>query len=381
MKAFYIVSEPTCLEPGSGAHQHIQMGIQELGNYFEMRLVSPCKVVGKKTDLKSAAKNRTQATDKNKFRGLLRDCKRLVINTYKSYALLKRLKKKSPRFVYFRANYLDPLPIIAKLLKVPCFVESNGVQFKAQRQYYRSYFEPIAGWIEKRIYTCATYVFFVGSYGDYWGLKRNNWEDVENGVEQSFLSHFPIPRVSHQNRLSMVFVGSLMAHHDPDVLVNGVRIFADSSECELHLVGTKLDSVATKLGDKLRVVSHGFLDRAALANVLKSVDVGIVSGAPQYQSQMKLFDYGAARLAVVAPATHHLVRWHEGSLDFFVPKDAESLASVLVSLSENRDRLAQSGNRLHDKVRELYAWDKVFAKKANVIKREMKRIDTNSHSH
>ncbi|WP_417746068.1 glycosyltransferase [Rosistilla oblonga] len=379
MKGIYLVSEMSCLYPGSGASQHIRTGFDQLSKHFDMEALFPeaaPKPSSNATAVSSDRQRNANVLDRSRLRGGLRDGKHFLGQLRYSTSIIREVQRKAPDFVYYRAAFLDPLPIFLRARGIPCIIEANGLQFEARRKYYRS---PLECWnrhCEHRTYRLASHVFFVGSYGDYWKLPEQNWTNVENGVETEFLDRFQFPRPPRSGPLRIAFVGSLMQHHRPDVLVAAVSEFADSHKAELHLIGSKLQPVADALRGKLRVIEHGFLDRDALAAVLRDLDVGLVSGVPKYQSQMKLFDYGAARMAVVAPQTHHLQGWHGDLLSFFPPGDASGMAATLSQLAGDRERVALLGNRLHERIRERFTWDRIFAHKANVISSLIARPDS-----
>ena len=167
---------------------------------------------------------------------------------------------------------------------------------------------------------------------------------------------------------TLAFVGSLMPHHRPDVLIEALEVFSVWRNVELHLIGSKLSSVVDALQSVLEVTNHGFFERKQLGCILETLDIGLIAGVVEYQSLMKLFDYGSTRIAVVAPDTHHLKSWYPEELQFFNSGDANALVRALVLLDRDRDRMSALGNSLHERILGSFTWDRVFASKANVIK-------------
>lgn len=183
LKAVYVVAEESCIHPGSGAYQHIHIGIEELQKHFGVYPIFPA--------LKSTA-NFSKSKDESNgltikastLAGGFRDLKQLGIRSAVAWKNLKQIYSVAPDFVYFRACFLDPLPLLLRFAGIPCFVEANGLQFEGRKKYYKSCLSPLNRMLEKWIYRLATHVFFVGSYGAYWKLPCTRWTNVENGIEQ-----------------------------------------------------------------------------------------------------------------------------------------------------------------------------------------------------
>ena len=375
LKVGYVVAEKACLAPGSGACQHIRVGMEQLGKQFAVTLLTPEGEMAEGEGARQTSEpTKSREADSSLVRGFLRDVVCLLRRSRQALRTCLAVRKQGFDFVYYRACFLDPFPFFCRVAGIPCFIEANGLQFESRRKYYRSPLESWNRWFERLSYRVASHVFFVGSYGDYWNLPGDNWSNVENGVESEFLDHFKEVKSPTDGPVRLAFVGSLMRHHRPDVLVDAVKQFAAQHEAEIHLIGSKLEPVEAALRDEVPVVSHGFLKRSALAEVLAGMDVGLISGAPEYQSQMKLFDYGAARLAVVAPDTAHLKAWHGDVLAFFPKGDAAAMAERLEELVTDPQSRVRLGSALHDRIRERFTWERVFDAKVRIIRAELEAM-------
>lgn len=368
-KGGYVVTEEGCLTPGSGAFQHIRVGQEELGKHFSIKLLAPkIETKSEKSPGDGVGLTKVTKVDFSLFRGILRDILHLGRQTRRAFSTWHEIRKQDFDFIYYRACFLGPLPFLCRISRIPCFIEANGLQFESRKKYYHSPLESLNRLFERLTYRSASHVFFVGRYGDYWNLPGTNWSNVENGVEGEFLDHFKVVKPPSYYPVRLVFLGSLMQHHRPDILINAIKQFSRRHRIEVHLIGSKLGTLETELREECLVVRHGFLDRKELANVLKNMDIGLIPGAPEYQSQMKLFDYGAARLAVIAPDTHHLTSWHGDVLSFFPKGDASVMAEKLEELTIDFRLRAFLGNSLHDRIRERFTWERIFELKVNIIR-------------
>ncbi|WP_121967711.1 glycosyltransferase [Leptolyngbya sp. BC1307] len=303
--------------------------------------------------------------------GSFRDLKAFTISIAKALILLREILREDVDFVYVRAAFLDPLPFFLYILKIPCFIEANGLQFEGRQKYYSSLLVPVNRWIERLTYSIAQHVFFVGSYGDYWQLKSKNWSNVENGVESDFLKSFSECEKVFSGKVHIALIARLMAHHQPQLLIDSIKELDPTTRSKLclHLIGSGLETIRDELHTCMDVVDHGFLNRDELAENLKQIHVGLIPGVPKYQSQMKLFDYGAAKCVVLVPKVHNFQRWfNESEIEFFEPEDAKSLSRTITDLANDPSRFIQKGDRLHQRIAQDFTWDKIFAAKAKIIK-------------
>jgi glycosyltransferase involved in cell wall biosynthesis len=105
---------------------------------------------------------------------------------------------------------------------------------------------------------------------------------------------------------------------------------------------------AAELGVADRVVALGTRLHEEMPGILTAFDVAVLAGSPPYASPLKLYEYLAAGLPVVAPAQENLrevLRDRENAL-LFAPGDAGALAGALVELRRDaalRERLGAQG--------------------------------------
>lgn len=111
---------------------------------------------------------------------------------------------------------------------------------------------------------------------------------------------------------------------------------------------------AAALGVAGRVVALGARPHAEMPSVLAAFDVAVLAGSTPYASPLKLYEYLAAGLAVVAPDQENLrevLRDRENAL-LFAPGDAAALAAALAELQRDAPLRARLGGRARDTVLE-----------------------------
>lgn len=372
-RGIYVVMEPGSMNSTTGAYRHIRIGIRELSHHFEMDTCLPDATpeVGKTRPSTVATPVRQSGWRQSRFIGTLRDIKLLTTTSRRALTCFRKIRRLRPDFCYCRASFLDPLPLLLKWSGTcRVFIESNGLQWENRAGHSRSWLEPAHRLFEKTTYAAADHVFFVGTYGDHWRLQSKNWSNVENGVERDFLDTFSDTTRSPETKVNLCFIACLTKHHQGSLLAVALRSLpkAFRDRLVLHLIGTGFTNLKDELDGVVSIVDHGFLSRRQLVDVMKTMSVGIITGAPAYSSLMKLFDYGAAKLLAVVPETHNLNAWFSpDEVLFFEPGNSASLAARLIAVL-TEDDIAQRGEKLYRRVAQDFTWESVFARKASVIR-------------
>ena len=159
-----------------------------------------------------------------------------------------------------------------------------------------------------------------------------------------------------------------MRHQRLDILVDCFNDFNYKYLIRVNLIGTGLEKVQKKLIQKnINVVNHGFVERSKIINLVSNFDIAVIPGSPQYQSSMKLFDYGAAGCAVLAPKTYNLNYWFSDEL-FFFDGTAYDLQNKLIKLISNRVLIQKYSSKLNDKIKSRFTWTQIFNYKSKIIK-------------
>jgi glycosyltransferase involved in cell wall biosynthesis len=118
-----------------------------------------------------------------------------------------------------------------------------------------------------------------------------------------------------------------------------------------------------------RVTLTGGLPPAAVPAHVAALDVGVLAGSPWYSSPIKLFEYGAAGLAVVAPRVpaveEVLADGSEGIL--VAPEDAPALAAAVLSLVADESRRRALGERYHARVCAEFTWARVASRVTDLL--------------
>jgi glycosyltransferase involved in cell wall biosynthesis len=367
-RGIYLIQEDGCLYSQSGAYQHIKMGITHLSQSFEIITLLKNKsiVIEERISSHQQALGVTNLKKGSTIKGSIKDLLLLLNVIFSIPKLYKAVKEHKPDFIYERASYLNFAGlIVSKLIKTPHFYEANGLQFKSKRKYYNSIFTNIIKLVEKWQYKKSSHTFFVGTYGNYWKLTSNNWTNVENGIERELTSIETSNKIQDGN-VHLVFLGSLMSHHRPDIL-KGALLKLKGKKTHMHLVGSKLDKLHQELlNNGIKVSNHGFIKRNRVSQLISQFHIGIIAGSPEYNSNMKLFDYALAKCCILAADVDVLTSSFKREL-FFFNRTVEDMAIKLEYLIENADIRTQYGESIYNKVVSEYTWDLIFNQKIKII--------------
>ncbi|WNJ16407.1 glycosyltransferase family 4 protein [Pontibacter sp. G13] len=171
------------------------------------------------------------------------------------------------------------------------------------------------------------------------------------------------------NPIEIGFIGSFLPWHRVDLLVAAFeRLREAGHSVKLNLIGygMKWENIQQHVENspfKADISMPGFKDKEELFQLKKQMHIGVVPSAIWYQAPNKLFEYGAMRIACVAPPTPTISFLYEENVEitFFENNDLDSLYQALESLVTNPDHLMSMGKAIQSKIKEDYGPEKTLA--------------------
>ena len=369
-KLAYVVTEKGCMDPTTGAFQHITVGLRELVKHFDVETILPDSQPIKLSRATVSAPS-VRGFRSGQLFGALRDIRDFYRLLIESFRLSKKVRTVGCSSVYIRVQALSPLPLLFRCLGIKTFLEANGLQFESRKTRFPSLLSFSYKPFERLVYRTATYVFFVGSYGHFWQIEGDNWSNVENGIEAELLEYDILPkRIIAPFRFCLL--ARLVGHHQANVLIDAFKQLPlkDCEKLELHMIGSGFENLEQELHSRIKLKNHGHVSHDKIKVLLDQVDVGIITGGPEYASHMKLFDYAASGCLILAPRTYHLETCYSGQgVHFFEPGNSEDLCNCLRHVLSNPQIISESGSKLRQWIKKNYSWESIFAYKAEVIHR------------
>lgn len=164
----------------------------------------------------------------------------------------------------------------------------------------------------RRRQMAAALIVMSQGMGDYlvdeWGVARHRVHWLPQGVNIQLFAP-PEPSVREATRLRLDpsgrklvgFVGSLATYQRVDVLVEAMRLLQETrDDIRLVLVGGSPERArAVGAGDDAMVLSH--VPYEDVPAIVGSLDVAVLPDSNWYGSPVKVLEYGAAGVPVVAP--------------------------------------------------------------------------------
>ncbi len=171
------------------------------------------------------------------------------------------------------------------------------------------------------------------------------------------------------------FIGSFLKWHRVDLLINAfVRLKKEGKNCKLYLIGNGLEYETIKnqvdsCAYSSDIYMPGFMDGELLLSYKQKITIGVMPGSNWYGAPNKIFEYGAAKIAVVAPDTPTIIDLFENNEEvlLFKQDDENSLFEKLSIYADNADLRHRHAIALQNKIRNNYSENITFTFYNNLI--------------
>lgn len=308
------------------------------------------------------------------------ELRRILYNHDLETELKRRFENEPPDFIYERASlYATAGVCLARQLRCPIIVELNAPLALEQSAYRVTGFDRLAAQAESWTLKHADAVVVVSSelreHVLSLGVEAARVHVLPNGVNPALFHPSP-PDRELRSRLRLNsgpvvgFVGGLRPWHGVEILPGLLeRLAARYPEVQMVIAGDgplrpELERVLEERALSQRVVITGLLPHAEMPAIIRQFDVAL---APYFQpehafyfSPLKLFEYMACGIAVVAPGLGQIAEVvHDGQTGLlYAPGNLEALSNRCEELFADpplRQRLGQAAAKL---VHGQFTWDR-----------------------
>ncbi len=261
----------------------------------------------------------------------------------------------------------------ANFIGVPGLLEVNAPLIEEQARYRRLDDGEGAERVARRVFGAARMLLAVSSgVANY--LARYPEADgkvhvIRNGVNAArFPGNTKPSRPAKPGIFTVGFVGSLKPWHGLNILVDAYMLLSKKAPDTRLLVvgdGPEKENLVKDLESRNLLGSSEFTGMVApseIPGLLASMDVGVAPYPNMdgfYFSPLKVYEYMAAGLPVVASSLGDLSELIQDGVDGFLvaPGDSVALAAVLDRLRSDRDLRIRMGSAARSKVLRSHTWD------------------------
>lgn len=233
---------------------------------------------------------------------------------------------------------------------LPLFLEVNSPAATERRNHGGLSFKAAALTSETTIWQRATHTLPVSDVLRSQLLDRGVAPEcsttIHNAIDPSCL--LPLPKRSKNGAITLAFAGFVRTWHRLDRVVD-LLAAPQFKDVTLKLIGDgpatmSLKAQASKLGVTDRLVMTGGLPQAAVQDELMTADIGLLPAITAYASPLKLFDYMAAGLAIIAsdaPNIREILTHNKDAL--LVNSSQAALRDALATLVRDAHRRTSLG--------------------------------------
>lgn len=230
--------------------------------------------------------------------------------------LVRAVDEHHPDCLYERYNLFQPAGVwIKRRYALPMLLEVNAPIFSERATYDGLSLKRLASWSERYTWNNADVVLPVTRVlGDLVHQEGVPWERivvVPNGINTQRFGNKPEATVvknelNLDGRFILGFTGFVRDWHGLDKVIDFLAHDISASQCHLLVVGdgparSDLEAQAKHLGVADRVVFTGVVKRDQVAQYIAAFDIALQPAVVAYASPLKLFEYLALGLTIVAP--------------------------------------------------------------------------------
>ncbi|MEX0686531.1 MAG: glycosyltransferase family 4 protein [Balneolales bacterium] len=214
------------------------------------------------------------------------------------------------------------------------------------------------------------------------GIQADKISVIHNGVDLKAYKNvdmLSVKKIRHtlgfDNEIVIGFIGSILPWHRVDMFLEAIRKLKNDFPIKGLIVGGGIwkmyQEKAKEMGLEKDVVFTGMVDPMKVPKMVSAMDICTLPGSTDYNSPVKLFDYGAAKKPVVAAnfqAVSEILDDRKSGL-LFSQGNLESYVNTLRELLNDKGLQNRLGNNLHANVSKYHSWEYVASQTNQIIEK------------
>ena len=293
------------------------------------------------------------------------------------FILRRKIKEQHPAFIYERYALFNFAGILAgKIYKIPVFLEVNSPLAVERAQYEKLSLGRFAHYCEKFIWSRVKNIAVVSTplkeYMIEQGISPSRIMVMPNGAdpERMILDKNARTRLRSQlgiNDRTIVagFSGILRPWHGLEILVKAVaHLLHSGCDIKLLIVGDgpsrkAIEELAERLNIADNLIITGRVPHAEVRHYLSVLDIAVSPKTTFYASPMKIPEYMALGLAVVAPKMANIEDLIDDKISgvLFEPEDESDLQANISLLIEDEALRRSVGATAKDIICRKLNWE------------------------
>jgi glycosyltransferase involved in cell wall biosynthesis len=270
------------------------------------------------------------------------------------------IRREQPDAIYERYNLFALAgPALRRLYRLPLLLEINAPICEERAAEEGLGMLRFAAWAQRAAWRAADHALPVtdvlAGYVRRAGVPESRISIIPNGIDAEKFADLPEReeakrRLGLGGKLVLGFTGFVRPWNSLDRIIDLLASLAETRDVHLLLVGdgparAAIEERARRIGVADRVTITGIVPRDAVAAHLAAFDIALQPGVTAYASPLKLYEYMAVGLAIVAPDQPNIREVLTHRLDsLLVNSDhPEELAAALAELCRDDGLRARIG--------------------------------------
>ena len=331
-------------------------------------------LIGESTN-RSNHRQRTWTRLAKLFPGFVYEIAEMTYNI-KGYREIKAVVREfRPDFIYDRyASFNYSCVAVARQAHLPLLLEVNSPYSFQKKAYEKLYFKKLLKIIETKTCRDASCVLVVSTplkeYLVNNGVPKEKIEVIPNGADPEVFhpsvdGNSVRAKYGIQDRCIIGFVGILRPWHGLELLLEVFsKLEHERKNLHLLIIGNgpsekDLISLSQKMGIAHRTTFTGRVSHEEMRSYIAALDIAVSPRATFYASPMKILEYMAIALPVIAPNMANIRDIVENGKDglLFDPENKDSLRDMLNRVDGDQELRKKIGLNARKKIEQSYTWE------------------------